>query len=59
MDLTWKNGKLAGTVIHNTAGKSRVQVLYADRTVSLTFDAGASQTIDTLQVPAKKVRRSG
>jgi hypothetical protein len=44
-DLIWKDGKFAGTVVRNTAGKSTVQILCASKTVNLTLNARALQTI--------------
>jgi hypothetical protein len=48
VSLHWTAGKLAGAEIKNLGPKSAVDILYGDKTVHLTLDAGASQPVDGL-----------
>ncbi len=46
VSLQWSGGKLTGAQIKNDGPKASVDVMYGDKTVHLTLDAGATQSLD-------------
>jgi alpha-L-fucosidase 2 len=46
VQLQWRDGKLAGATIRNTGQGASVDVAYGEKTMRLTIDAGASQSLD-------------
>jgi len=44
--LQWVEGKLAGATIKNNGARGEVDVMYGDKKVHLTLDAGAMQKLD-------------
>ncbi len=54
--LQWREGKLVSAEIKNTGAKAPVDVTYGDKTVHLTLDAGASQTLDAQLAGAAAAR---
>lgn len=46
VNLQWSGGKLVSAEIKNNGARGPVDVLYGDKTVHLTIDAGATQTLN-------------
>jgi alpha-L-fucosidase 2 len=46
VSLRWRDGKLAGTEIKNHGPQAAVDVMYGQKTVHLTLDAGVKQSLD-------------
>ena len=47
VSLRWRDGKLAGADIRNIGPKATVEITCADKTVRLTLDTGATQSLDS------------
>jgi alpha-L-fucosidase 2 len=48
VNIRWSDGKLVGADVHNCGPLARVDVVYADKTVQLQLDAGATQSLDAV-----------
>ena len=56
VSLSWRDGKLVGANVRNTGEHAAVDVSYGDKTVHLTLDANAVQSLDKQLAKAAAAR---